>query len=165
MFRRSVEPKVRNRRDSTAQCDKNDEIISKMKDATSKKIFHGDQNPSIALAWTGDDGVMLAVTTYESFVSFPSVIYRSTDGGRTFLNISASVDMEMVRRKNGVLTATADSSRVILIVNNHPLGFSDSSTLYITRDAGMVFLNMTLFSSDYLSIFINKIFDTFLGPV
>lgn len=49
----------------------------KMDQATGKKIFEGDSNPSIALAWTGDDGqTLLAVTTYESFVSFPRKILK-----------------------------------------------------------------------------------------
>ena len=99
--------------------------------------FKGDSNPSIALAWTGDDGqTLLAVTTYESFVSFPSNIYRSTDGGRTFTNITSNIEGEYIRRRSGVLTATADSEKIVLIVNNHPLGFSESSTIYVSSDKG-----------------------------
>lgn len=55
--------------------DAHEKFGAKMTDATGKKIFEGDSNPSIALAWTGDDGqTLLAVTTYESFVSFPRKI-------------------------------------------------------------------------------------------
>ena len=56
--------------------DAHEKFGAKMTDATGKKIFEGDSNPSIALAWTGDDGqTLLAVTTYESFVSFPRKIW------------------------------------------------------------------------------------------
>ena len=116
---------------------KSKDFSSQMTKATSKKIFNGDSNPSIALAWTGDDGqTLLAVTTYESFVSFPSNIYRSTDGGRTFTNITSNIEGEYIRRRSGVLTATADSEKIVLIVNNHPLGFSESSTIYVSSDKG-----------------------------
>lgn len=78
-----------------------------MKAATFKKVFDNDSNPSIALAWVGDDGnTLLAATTYESFVAYPSTLYRSTDGGKNFENITKSIGNEYIRRKNGVLTAT-----------------------------------------------------------
>lgn len=136
--RRSSTPEVRHRREtSSSSCTAENLFDEKMKLATAKMVFKGDSNPSIALAWTGDDGdTLLAVTTYESFVSFPSNLYRSTNGGRNFDNITAQIDGEYIRRKNGVLTATADSKRVILIVNNHPLGFSESATIYVTKDKG-----------------------------
>ena len=49
------------------------------------------------------------------------------------------------------MTATADSERVVLIVNNHPLGYSDSSTIYVTLDKGKI---VRLFLS---SIYLRKI--------
>ena len=60
-----------------------------MKAATSTEVFKGDSNPSIALAWTGDQGTLLAVTTYESFVSFPSFLYRN----RSKIIINAAVEV------------------------------------------------------------------------
>ena len=65
-----------------------------------------------------------------------SNIYISKDGGHTYSNITSKIQGEYIRRKNGVMTATADSERVVLIVNNHPLGYSDSSTIYVTKDKG-----------------------------
>lgn len=44
---------------------------------------------------------------------------------------------EYIRRKRGALTATADSSHVILIVNNHPLGFGETSDIYVSEDEGV----------------------------
>ena len=75
-------PKLRNirKRRDTSEMDVKDaraQFGDKMDQATGKKIFEGDSNPSIALAWTGDDGqTLLAVTTYESFVSFPRKILK-----------------------------------------------------------------------------------------
>lgn len=113
------------------------DIDQKVKDSMNVKWFDDDSNPSIALAWTGDDGqIILAVTTFESFVSKPSHVYRSTDGGKTWNEKTNELDGEMIRRKSGVLTSTADSSRVIMVVNNHPIGYSDTSNIYITLDKG-----------------------------
>ena len=97
----------------------------------------GDNNPSIALAWTGDDGdTLLAITTYESYVSHPSKIYRSIDAGRNWEEITDKIDNELIRRKSGVLTSPADSKRVILVVNNHPMGYATTSEIYVTLDKG-----------------------------
>ena len=48
------------------------------------------------------------------------------------------LDGEIIRRRSGVLTAVADSKRVLMVVGNHPLGYSESSDIYITKDKGMV---------------------------
>ena len=74
----------------------------------------------------------------DRFSKVLSNIYRSTDGGHTYTNITSKIQGEYIRRKNGVMTATADSERVVLIVNNHPLGYSDSSTIYVTLDKGKI---------------------------
>lgn len=108
-----------------------------VKDNTFHHTFEGDNNPSIALAWTGDDGdTLLAITTYESYVSHPSKIYRSTDAGKKWNDITDSIDNELIRRKSGVLTSPADSKRVILVVNNHPMGYATTSEIYVTLDKG-----------------------------
>lgn len=89
------------------------------------------------MAWTGDDGdTLLAITTYESYVSHPSKIYRSTNAGRDWNEITDAIDNELIRRKSGVLTSPADSKRVILVVNNHPMGYATTSEIYVTLDKG-----------------------------
>ena len=70
-----------------------------MKDATHSYFFNADSNPSIALAWAGDDGdTIIAVTTYESFVSKPSHIYRTTDSGRNWVEVTDQLQNEMIRK-------------------------------------------------------------------
>ena len=55
----------------------------------------------------------------------------------TVIPFTDRIQHEYIRRKRGALTATADSSHVILIVNNHPLGFGETSDIYVSEDEGV----------------------------
>ena len=139
--KRSAEKSTRNRKrreesENFNECSNFD--TSKFKDEVLNVFsITNDTNPSISLVWTGDNGHILAVTTYESFVAYPSKLYLSKDGGRNFEDITDRIAHEYIRRKRGALTATADSSHVILIVNNHPLGFGETSDIYVSEDEGV----------------------------
>ena len=67
-----------------------DNVVNKFK-------ITNDSNPSISLVWTGDNGHILAVTTYESFVAYPSKLYLSTNGGRHFEEITDKINNEYIR--------------------------------------------------------------------
>ena len=41
---------------------------------------------------------LFSVTTYESFVSKPSHIYRTTNAGRDWIDITDKLDNEMIRK-------------------------------------------------------------------
>ena len=46
-------------------------------------FFRNDSNPSIALTWSGNNGVILALTTMSSgLLVHPSKLYRSTNRGK-----------------------------------------------------------------------------------
>ena len=98
--RRSEESTSRSRReeeDGFNKCgDFND---SKFKEDNVVSTFKipKDTNPSISLVWTGENGHILAVTTYESFVAYPSKLYLSTNGGRHFEEITDKISNEYIR--------------------------------------------------------------------
>ena len=62
--------------------------------------------------------------------------FRTNTSGK-ILNSDVVVYLFRFSRKRGALTATADSSHVILIVNNHPLGFGETSDIYVSEDEGV----------------------------
>jgi len=139
--RSSSFPLLRNKREESSsdfnKCSNFDTSKLKEENVLNKFTITNDSNPSISLVWTGDNGHILAVTTYESFVAYPSKLYLSKDGGRNFEDITDRIKNEYIRRKRGAVTATADSSHVILIVNNHPLGFGETSDIYVSEDEGV----------------------------
>ena len=94
----------------------------------------------------------------KSFIARPSKVYLSTNGGKSFEDISDRIDNEMVRRKSGVLSTPADLSRVILIVNNHPMGYADTSEIYVTLDKGVFHQFHIRLVMNYLPAFSNVCF-------
>lgn len=116
-----------------------------------------DDNPSVSIAWHGDNtGVVLAVTSKDTFEGFldkqsGSKVYRSSDFGKTFQDVTAKVAADVglsgpeklhVRKSGGVINMNLDTKKVMLL-KSHSLSemldvgdseIDDKDTLYINED-------------------------------
>lgn len=92
--------------------------------------FSSESKFSLALAWAGknDDGKLVVLTSeFVKFVS-ESTLWRSTDHGRTWADISSKVDNKVFRKDDGLQRNPHDPSYVYLV--------SYENFLYKSEDGG-----------------------------
>ncbi|KAI8501765.1 Sortilin [Branchiostoma belcheri] len=129
---------------SASRCD-NTDFTEQVEQGTSKFTFHNETNMSVSMTWAGENnGVLLVLTTDEwgPFVG-PTMLWRSTDYGKTFQNISKKINNAYIKKDNGMFKSLLDPARVLL-VSYMSDGDSTGSRIYITTDGGETFDGITL---------------------
>ncbi|XP_058273116.1 sortilin isoform X2 [Hemibagrus wyckioides] len=116
---------------------------------TYETIFHGDDGSSFILTWVGDgSGVILVLSTVtsplESFYERGSMrLYRSEDYGKSFHDISYTIDNLFVRKDFGISVGPVNSQKLILTaelpVTNIPGG-----VIFTSTDSGKTFKSIQL---------------------
>jgi hypothetical protein len=127
-------------------CSPPDNYVNKLTESLNTHIFSGDDNPSISLTWSGTNGVILALTT-QSFSLFlsPSKLYRSTDRGKTFTDVSSKIGSATVIQKvSGVQVSPKDSANIILIEADSEITYDHNTKIHVTQDAGDTFQKVEL---------------------
>ncbi|XP_033746028.1 sortilin-like isoform X1 [Pecten maximus] len=142
-FRRSSD---RHRRSIDAKCTDQEnnflqDIVSQKVQLEEKRVFDTDSSTSMALAWAGEKGGLMVVTSHVSSngLTDSSHVYKSTDYGKTFKKVD-NLDSAKVRKHNGLQRNPHNPNKLYLVGENS----SKSSTLYITEDAGLTFQTVTL---------------------
>ncbi|XP_021369881.1 sortilin-like isoform X2 [Mizuhopecten yessoensis] len=162
-FRRSSE---RNRRSIDAKCTEQEnnflqDILSKSVPWEEKKVFDTDSSSSMALAWAGEQGGIMVVTSKlsPSGLTESSNVYKSIDYGKTFKKVE-KLDNAKVRKHNG-LQRNPHNAKKLYLVGDH---LSNSSLLYITEDGGENFKTVTLpfLLSGEITFHSQKAYDNYL---
>lgn len=115
-----------------------------------------DQRIDLQMVWLGEDHeVELLLTTLEwrmGFMQFikPSILYQSTDRGRTFQNIQDRINKTHIRKTFGISKNPHNNNKLILVSYTSQnflssmLSKSKNTELVITKDAGATFSKVEL---------------------
>uniref|UniRef100_H2YE24 Sortilin N-terminal domain-containing protein n=1 Tax=Ciona savignyi TaxID=51511 RepID=H2YE24_CIOSA len=123
-----------NKRDANSACVPPLNFIQKLTPGRTQHTFSNDNNPSISLTWSGTNGVMLALTTITNlFLAQSSRLYRSTDRGKTFSDISSQLSGGYIRKTSGMQVNPSDTAMVILFGYDTPYSTSHT-TIYTTNN-------------------------------
>ncbi|KAK3610584.1 hypothetical protein CHS0354_009024 [Potamilus streckersoni] len=103
-------------------------------------VFENNSDGSMALAWAGEnDGTFITVTTQVIFGSTSSYnVYRSTDFGKTFENISNKFSTP-IQHDIG-LQRSPDNAQKLYLLGEGGKG----TVLYITTDGGLTYTSVNL---------------------
>ncbi|XP_039270860.2 sortilin-like [Styela clava] len=142
-----------------------DEEQNILRKHTDVHVFSNDSNPSISLIWTGTEGALIALTTMGNGITLiPSRLYRSSNFGRSFVDISDKIEHDRILNNHGMLVSPVDSNNVMLVTDQSfslfARGMDYRSVVYITTDNGQSFSKSKLkFIIDPSSVYFNK-YDT-----
>nr|CAB3266478.1 sortilin-like [Phallusia mammillata] len=129
-----------NRQKRDTVCNSIPDVQNVLSPKTTKHIFSNDENPAISLTWSGNQGVMLALTTRNFGISFrPSRLYRSTNRGQSFVDISDQIGHDTIRKSNGIHLSPNDSGKIILIGYVSPFTSTFHTNIYVSTDTGATF--------------------------
>ncbi|XP_034019374.1 sortilin [Thalassophryne amazonica] len=118
-------------------------------DNTHETGFNGDDGSSLTLTWVGDGtGVILILSTISApIASFleggSSRLYRSTNYGKSFLDISHRINNTFIRKEFGVSAGPAKSLHVILTADT-PVVDNPGGIIFTSTDAGATFKSSRL---------------------
>lgn len=132
----------RNRR-SIVNCSIEDIERGLLKNHTDVHVFRNDSNFAISLVWTGTKGTLLAMTSSSFGIgSSPTRLYRSTNYGRSFEDITTKIKDARILKDHGLRVSTVDTSHVILIDDLNRDWFfmhEQTTTIYRSLDSGETF--------------------------
>ncbi|MCJ8743435.1 hypothetical protein PDJAM_G00093940 [Pangasius djambal] len=112
-------------------------------------VFHGDDGSSFILAWVGDGtGVILILSTVsaplDSFYERGSIrLYRSEDYGKSFHDISYTVNSSFIRKDFGISVGPGNSQKVILTAEL-PIANVPGGVIFTSTDSGKTFSSVQL---------------------
>ncbi|XP_013401133.1 sortilin [Lingula anatina] len=134
-FRRDAE-------DTTCEQQKN-QLDFTTPDFVNTHQFVNETKASMALAWAGDNSgvILVAVTEEMGNLARPSVLYRSTNFGRSFEDINSRINNVIMRKDNGLQKNPNDANNIFIVAHNLT---GDVSDLYITQDGGSTFSHFTM---------------------
>ncbi|XP_030635873.1 sortilin [Chanos chanos] len=115
---------------------------------THETGFHGDDGSSFILTWVGDGtGVILVLSTVsaplDSFFDGSSRLYRSADYGKSFHDISHSINNTFIRKDFGICVGPGNSQRVILTATL-PIFETTGGVIFTSMDSGLTFQSVQL---------------------
>ncbi|KAM6984814.1 sortilin [Aplochiton taeniatus] len=115
---------------------------------THETGFNGDDGSSFTLTWVGDGtGVILVLSTIsapiDTFLEGSSRLYRSTDYGKSFQDISYRINNTFIRKEFGVSAGPGNSLHVILTADTPIMGFP-GGVIFTSMDAGVSFKSVQL---------------------
>ncbi|XP_029901713.1 sortilin [Myripristis murdjan] len=117
--------------------------------STHETGFNGDDGSSFTLTWVGDGtGVILVLSTIsapiDSFLEGGSSrLYRSTDYGKSFHDISHRINNTFIRKEYGVSAGPGNSLHVILTADT-PVVDNPGGVIFTSTDAGVTFKSIQL---------------------
>ncbi|XP_076015011.1 sortilin [Genypterus blacodes] len=118
-------------------------------DNTHETGFNGDDGSSFTLTWVGDGtGVILVLSTIsapiDSFLEGGSSrLYRSTDYGKSFHDVSNRLNNTFIRKEFGVSAGPGNSLHVILTADT-PVVDNPGGVIFTSTDAGVTFRSIQL---------------------
>ncbi|XP_013875548.1 sortilin 1b [Austrofundulus limnaeus] len=128
-----------------ASCQQHQGFKNKL-DANTHDYSFNDLSGSVSLAWVGDGtGVILALTTFQ--VPFfmlrfgQSKLYRSEDYGKSFTDVTASINNTFIRSEIGIAIGPENSGKVILTSEVSGL---EESRIFVSVDFGKSFTSRDL---------------------
>jgi len=134
----------RHKRDSTHDCVIKNETIEILKSNTNQHVFEDDPNQSLSLTWSGTNGVILVLSVeVGAFITQYSRLYRSTDRGKTFENISDKLSGGFIRKNSGMVTSPYNSEKVILFGIYDILGTTPLN-IFVSKNSGATFTKVHL---------------------
>ncbi|KAL0963023.1 hypothetical protein UPYG_G00348590 [Umbra pygmaea] len=114
---------------------------------THETGFHGDDGSSFTLTWVGDGtGVILVLSTISSpldSLGGTSRLYRSSDYGKSFYDISNLINNTFIRKDFGILPGPGNSQQVILTADS-PVLDNTGGVIFTSTDAGVSFKSVQL---------------------
>ncbi|XP_026799218.3 sortilin isoform X1 [Pangasianodon hypophthalmus] len=116
---------------------------------TYETVFHGDDGSSFILAWVGDGtGVILILSTVtaplDSFYERGSIrLYRSEDYGKSFHDISYTINSSFIRKDFGISVGPGNSQKVILTAEL-PIANVPGGVIFTSTDSGKTFRSVQL---------------------
>ncbi|KAM9467749.1 sortilin isoform 2-T2 [Clarias gariepinus] len=114
---------------------------------TYETVFHGDEGSSFLLTWVGDGtGVILVLSTVgaPSFYEHGSIrLYRSEDYGKSFHDISFTINSSFIRQDFGIAVGPGNSQKVILTAEL-PTAYGPGGVIFTSRDSGKTFRSVQL---------------------
>ncbi|XP_068611668.1 sortilin [Brachionichthys hirsutus] len=111
-------------------------------DNTHETGFNGDDGSYVILTWVGDGtGVVLVLSTFsapiESFLEGGSSrLYRSTDYGKSFHDISQRINNTFIREEFGVRVGPGSS---VILTADIPVVHNRGGIIFTSTDAGATF--------------------------
>ncbi|XP_053377227.1 sortilin-like isoform X3 [Mercenaria mercenaria] len=95
---------------------------------------------ALAVAWVGENNKNLIIVTVvnEGFVEYSrqSTVFRSVDYGATYLNLTQSFGLSVIKKHSGLQRHPNDANKVYLI--------GEGNYMYTTADGGLSFLKIDL---------------------
>ncbi|XP_060759872.1 sortilin isoform X2 [Neoarius graeffei] len=116
---------------------------------TYETVFHEDDGSSFILTWVGDGtGVILVLSTVsaplESFYERGSIrLYRSEDYGKSFHDISYTINSSFIRKDFGISVGPGNSQQVILTAEL-PVANVPGGVIFTSTDSGKTFRSVQL---------------------
>ncbi|XP_078273073.1 sortilin-like [Rhinoraja longicauda] len=116
---------------------------------THQNTFEDDDGSTVTLAWVGDGtGIILALTTFNLplawlFFGGTSQLYRSTDYGKTFTDISTVLKSYYIRKEFGINVGPEHSKKVILTADESKYS-KRGGIILRSSDSGMSFHSILL---------------------
>ncbi|KAM8882826.1 sortilin isoform 2-T2 [Synchiropus picturatus] len=110
--------------------------------STHETGFHGDDGSYVILTWVGDEtGVVLVLSTIsapiDSFLSGGSSrLYRSTDYGKSFHDISQRINHTFIKEEFGVSVGPGSS---VILTADTPVVDHPGGIIFTSTDAGATF--------------------------
>ncbi|GFN84347.1 sortilin-like [Plakobranchus ocellatus] len=109
------------------------EAREKLKNGTRLEethVFANESKYNLMLAWASNDdsGVLIVLTTHETFGFASSTLWRSPDHGRSWKNITDRVNNQVFRKNDGLQRNPHDPAKLYLISYSH--------YLHVTEDGG-----------------------------
>ncbi|XP_077566227.1 sortilin isoform X1 [Stigmatopora nigra] len=111
-------------------------------DNTHETGFNGDDGSHVILTWVGDDtGVILVLSTINAPIDTfleggSSRLYRSTDYGKSFHDISSSINHTFIKEEFGVSVGPGSS---VILVADTPVVDYPGGVIFTSTDAGATF--------------------------
>uniref|UniRef100_H3D0B0 Si:dkey-159a18.1 n=1 Tax=Tetraodon nigroviridis TaxID=99883 RepID=H3D0B0_TETNG len=116
-----------------------------MDDNTHETGFNGDDGSYVILTWVGDGtGVILVLSTFsapiDSFLEGGSSrLYRSTDSGKSFHDISQRINNTFIREEFGVSVGPGNSNSQVILTADIPVLDNRGGIIFTSTDAGATF--------------------------
>ncbi|CAG5927509.1 unnamed protein product [Menidia menidia] len=110
-------------------------------DNTHETGFNGDDGSYVILTWVGDGtGVILVLSTIsvplDSFLEGSSRLYRSTDYGKSFHDISHRINHTFIKEEFGVSVGPGSS---VILTADTPVLDNPGGIIFTSTDAGATF--------------------------